>query len=225
MQKILKTYNLNKAMMLNKNLTQDQLKAKLHYNPDTGQFQYWSYRNLRLIGIGRVVSSNTTSITINHVIYTKGYLAWLYVKGNVPSRRIMFINKDRTDARWENLRLTYETWEQDNKRLVRDRVRISKRLPITHEELTSLLHYNSKTGEFLRLNNPNGVKAHMWNKWDKCYVVCVAGRKYLAHRLAWFYMMGEWSKYDIKHTDRNRRNNNWANLYEHSGVCSGRKRK
>lgn len=43
-------------------------------------------------------------------------------------------------------------------------------------------------------------------------MICVDGRIYKAHRLAWFYIYGEWPQGEIDHKDRNKSNNAIANL-------------
>jgi hypothetical protein len=40
----------------------------------------------------------------------------------------------------------------------------------------------------------------------------VEGKKYWAHRLAWFYMTGMWPEQRIDHKDRCKTNNKWNNL-------------
>ena len=42
--------------------------------------------------------------------------------------------------------------------------------------------------------------------------MCVAGKRYSAHRLAWLYMTGDWPPDEVDHKNRVRTDNRWDNL-------------
>lgn len=86
-------------------------------------------------------------------------------------------------------------------------------LPVLH----SLLSYNRRTGEFRWLVDRGGGikagdKAGTTDKQDGYVRIRVLGKKYKAHRLAWFYVTGDWPSEDIDHRDGVRSNNRWHNL-------------
>lgn len=89
--------------------------------------------------------------------------------------------------------------------------------PLTLEQLKLLLSYDPLTGEFTRLVDVHRSKAGtIAGSFDaKGYVVIVIDKKpYKAHRLAWFYMTGEWPKGLIDHRNTIPMDNFWANLRE-----------
>lgn len=89
---------------------------------------------------------------------------------------------------------------------------------ITYEFLKEILHYDPITGLFTwKVDRSGAVKIgsiaggpHNKGYWN----IRVGDKKYLAHRLAWFWMTGEWPEEQIDHKDCNRRNNTWVNLRE-----------
>lgn len=90
--------------------------------------------------------------------------------------------------------------------------------PVTQARLKELLRYEPETGVFTWLVAPRrgmfpGDVAGCWSE-PAGWVIRVDCRLYLAHRLAWLYMTGEWPKNEIDHIDVSRRNNRWANLRE-----------
>lgn len=89
---------------------------------------------------------------------------------------------------------------------------------ITQKELKELLRYNPDTGVFTWINNMNqkamsgDVAGHIEsNGYSR---VMVNQKRYMTHRLAWFYMTGKWPKNEIDHIDHNPSNNAFFNLRE-----------
>ena len=90
---------------------------------------------------------------------------------------------------------------------------------ITHQRLRELLHYDPLTGIFLRLVSANsrvkvGDIAGSLHKATGYRRIQIDGRDYMAHRLAWFYVTGEWPTADIDHWNLNRTDNRFCNLRE-----------
>ena len=88
--------------------------------------------------------------------------------------------------------------------------------PLTQELLRSLLRYDPETGLFTWLDyrgrfsrvgeRAGGPGNHgYWRIW-------IDGRFYLAHRLAWLYMTGEWPVGRIDHASGDPTDNRWRNL-------------
>lgn len=79
-----------------------------------------------------------------------------------------------------------------------------------------MFNYDPETGLFTRLtspapNAPAGAVAGRRNTFG--YVqICINGRRYVAHRLAWLYMTGAWPDEEIDHINRDPSDNRWRNL-------------
>jgi hypothetical protein len=90
------------------------------------------------------------------------------------------------------------------------------RAGFTQEKLKSVLNYDADTGVFHWIvSRSNGSKAgDIAGSIDSCgYVVIgVFGKVYLAHRLAWLYMIGVWPEDQIDHKNMNRSDNRWENI-------------
>ena len=89
---------------------------------------------------------------------------------------------------------------------------------LTAERLRELLHYDPETGKFRWVGRPRGRGAKRPDgavgriTADGRLSIGVDGFSYLAHRLAWLHVTGEWPKDDIDHRDCNPLNNRWNNL-------------
>ena len=87
---------------------------------------------------------------------------------------------------------------------------------LTHERLLEVLSYDQETGKFRRkVRTANAIRVGQeagWVNRNGYRYIEVCGHRYLAHRLAWFYMNGEWPADEIDHKDCNRDNNSWSNL-------------
>ncbi len=93
-------------------------------------------------------------------------------------------------------------------------------MKLTHEKLLEILHYNPETGNFTwlvdRRQNMQGKIAGSINthyKTGKRYVLITThGKKWRAHRLAWFYVHGELPKGQIDHINGDGTDNRIVNL-------------
>lgn len=89
---------------------------------------------------------------------------------------------------------------------------------ITHQRLQEMLRYFPSTGVWRwRVSPNNKIKAGTRAGTPTCYgyrQICVDGKIYLEHILAWFYMTGTWPKREIDHRNRKRNDNRWRNLRE-----------
>jgi len=130
-------------------LTQKQLKAVLHYDPDTGVFTWTkSFAGHRQKGkqagsLGPKYSKGNLvykqrNIKINGKIYLASRLAWLYMTGEFPTfptNEIDHINHNPMDNSWTNLRA------------------VNKKMNARNRSLNT--------------NNKSGITGVFWNKNDR----------------------------------------------------------
>jgi hypothetical protein len=88
-------------------------------------------------------------------------------------------------------------------------------MKLSLSQLRERLHYDPETGEFTRLAPVKGYKpgqkAGCVNK-NGYICLTVAKNRVYAHRLAVFYMTGEWPTHDVDHINGNPADNRWSNL-------------
>jgi len=89
---------------------------------------------------------------------------------------------------------------------------------ITQNSLKEILSYDPETGIFTNKNTRGRAKenaiAGCINKKTRYVVLRINYSLYQAHRVAWFYMTGNWPIKQIDHINHNRSDNRWVNLRE-----------
>ena len=90
-----------------------------------------------------------------------------------------------------------------------------KERELTVDIVRHLLDYNEETGIFrwrydMRRVPSNGVAGMVCH--DGYIRIGLNKRQYSAHRLAWFYVYGEWPEKEIDHINRDRADNRISNL-------------
>lgn len=89
------------------NLTQERLKAVIHYDATTGIFR-WRYSVANRVKpwdvAGVTDADGYHRIRINGRAYLSHRLAWLYVYGSFPSIGLDHMNRNKQDNRINNLR-------------------------------------------------------------------------------------------------------------------------
>jgi hypothetical protein len=86
---------------------------------------------------------------------------------------------------------------------------------LTVERLREALSYDPETGIFrrkIRMGNKLAGEIAGQPHPKGYWTVSVDSHRYLAQRLAWFYVTGEWPPDETDHFDLNKRNNAFENL-------------
>lgn len=93
-------------MGVNRNLTQEELKRCLHYNPNTGIFRRKLSYNPK-IRVGEIAGGESEGyirIRVRGKKFMAHRLAWLYVYGYFPENQIDHIDRNRSNNKIDNLR-------------------------------------------------------------------------------------------------------------------------
>jgi hypothetical protein len=97
---------------------------------------------------------------------------------------------------------------------------------LTVDLLRSAISYDKNTGKFFHKittnqNTRNGAECGWLNPITGYIIITVFGRKYMAHRLAWLHVHGEWPKDRIDHKNGIRSDNRFENLRGASNSQNG----
>ena len=94
--------------MTNNTLTQEILKSYLKYNEQTGEFTW--IKNGKIAGT-KDKNRGYITIQLNYKAYRAHRLAFLYMKGSLPSLEIDHKDRNPSNNRWDNL---HEVSHADN---------------------------------------------------------------------------------------------------------------
>lgn len=98
-------------------LTQEYLKSRVHYNPETGNFTWiTNHKNAKSGAIAGYLNSGYRCIGINGKYYKSHRLAFLYMTGSIPEF-CDHINRIKHDNRWSNLRPATKSKNCANKKI------------------------------------------------------------------------------------------------------------
>lgn len=146
--------------------TQADLKATLHYNPETGLFTW--LRPVRK-GIsagdeaGRTTGLGYCLIGLHGQKLLGHRLAWLYMTGALPDQSIDHVDGDRANNRWSNLRVADRHGQARNQGLRRNNKTGKKGVYVSRARFKVVIRAGSKPIH-LGVYETADEAAHAYNK-------------------------------------------------------------
>jgi hypothetical protein len=193
---------------MTENITYDRLAQLVSYNRETGDFRWKSVRRGSSARPGDRAGSFSPKdqsyyIDIDRKRYPLHNLAWFYVHRVWPDKQLRHRDGDGTNNAIANLELP----------------KIAEAKDLTHERLLEVLDYDADTGVFrwkIRASKRGkiGAVAGLGTKAGGYTYIGIDGADYLAARLAWLYVHGNWPARTLRFQNRIKTDVRIANLAE-----------
>ena len=162
-------------------ITLETVREVLSYEPETGVFNWRkAVANVPAGAIAGSLKNGNRYIRIGEVDFLARRLAWLFVHGNWPTHNVSMLNGKKDDCRADNLGVP---------KSAQVRARLSP------SRLRAALDYDQTTGVFIWKEPGHrealGERAG-WINQDGYRYIKIDGADFMAARLAWFWVHGEW---------------------------------
>lgn len=106
--------------MTKENLTAEELRQVLKYDPETGAFIWVKAGRRYGKQAGHHRSDGYFDIRIGDFLYRAHRLAWLYMTGSWPDKHIDHKDRDPANTRWNNLRQATPGQNRQNQKTRKD---------------------------------------------------------------------------------------------------------
>ena len=198
-------------------LTVDSVREIFDYGAESGAL-LWRKKVSDKVVVGAragcIQGGKYLRVMVNKTRYNCMHIVWAYSYGVWPTTTIKPANGDYEDLRLINLV---------------EQVRCPKSAPLTAERLRNVLDYIPETGGFewaVSMGNGGGVAGRDAGSDHRhgYRMITIDGERYLAHRLAFFYMTGRMPTEHIDHINGQKDDNRWQNLREATRSQNGANR-
>jgi len=105
-------------------LTQEHLKKLLHYDSDTGEWTWLRRNGTKRPQAGNISNQGRSAgyrrICVDGKSYYSSHLVFLYMTGEFPNGEVDHIDRNRSNDKWSNLRITTHTKNCQNRGIRND---------------------------------------------------------------------------------------------------------
>lgn len=185
-----------------KTTTQADLQERYHYAPETGVFT-WRHTGLPA---GTQNKKGYRLLRVGEQLVVASRVAWCYMTGVWPERNVVFIDGNKANCAWVNLRLAEDQHQVTQARL---------REVFDYDPDTGLLTYRRNRGGCRLKGEVAGFICRRSKSHGGGYrLVGLNGREYGAHRLIWVWWYGREAEGHVDHVNMARDDNRIKNLRE-----------